>query len=178
MNNFPIPKREDVTPANQKIYDQLAHMIGNVPNLFAVLAHSEYALSNYLNFQKAKSSLSAKEREVINLVVSQYNQCTYCLAAHTAIAKLNGYTDAQVIEIRKAAISFDFRLDALARLVKSIMANKGCAEQAYITAFYKVGFDHGSLVDVVLAIGDKIISNYLHALTEVPVDWPAAPVLT
>jgi len=26
-------------------------------------------------------------------------------------------------------------------------------------------------------IGDKIITNYLHALTDIPVDWPLAPAL-
>jgi hypothetical protein len=30
---------------------------------------------------------------------------------------------------------------------------------------------------VVMAVGDKIISNYLHATTQVPVDFPAAPAL-
>jgi uncharacterized peroxidase-related enzyme len=177
MKNFPIPQREDVSPANQIIFDNLKKMVGHVPNLFAIFAHSEHALGNYLTFQNGKSSIKAKEREVINLVVSQYNHCIYCLAAHTTIAKLNGFTDEQVLEIRQAEISFDAKLDALAKLVKSIVEHKGHAEQKLLDNFYNAGYTHGTLVEAVSVIGDKMISNYLHALTEVPVDWPAAPEL-
>lgn len=177
MKNFPIPQREDVSPPNQALFDNLRKMLGHVPNLFAIFAHSGHALGNYLTFQNGKSSIRAKEREVVNLVVSQYNHCIYCLAAHTAIAKLNGFADEQVLEIRRAEISFDPKLDALAKLVKSIVENKGHAAQKLLDNFYSAGYTNETLIDVVLVIGDKIISNYLHALTEVPVDWPAAPEL-
>jgi hypothetical protein len=30
---------------------------------------------------------------------------------------------------------------------------------------------------VIVTIGDKIVTNYLHSTTKVPVDFPAAPVL-
>lgn len=177
MKNFPIPTREEVTPANQVIFDNLKKMAGRVPNLFAVFAHSDHALGTYMNFQNARTSVKAKEREVINLVVSQYNRCEYCLAAHTALAKMNGFSDEQVLEIRKAEISFDPKLGALAKLVKSIVENKGHAPEGIIDDFYKAGYTHGTLMETILVIGDKIISNYVYALTNVPVDWPAAPAL-
>lgn len=177
MKNFPIPQRQDVSPTNQVIFDNLEHMIGHVPNLFAIFAHSDYALSNYITFQNGKSSIKAKEREVINLVVSQYNHCLYCLAAHTAIAKLNGFTDEQVLKIRQAEIAFDPKLDALAKLVKSIVENKGHAAQKFLDGFYSAGYTHATLIETVSMIGDKTITNYLHALTGIPVDWPAAPEL-
>ncbi|GAA4305793.1 carboxymuconolactone decarboxylase family protein [Compostibacter hankyongensis] len=177
MKNFPVPQRDQVSPSNQAIFDNLNKMVGFVPNLFAVYAHSENALGNYLAFQNGKTSLKAKEREVINLVVSQYNHCVYCLAAHTAIAKMNGFSEEQILEIRRAAITFDPRLAALAGLVKGIVENQGHASQELLDSFYSVGYTHGSLVDVVMVIGDKMISNYLHALTDIPVDWPAAPAL-
>lgn len=177
MKSFPVPQREDVSSDNQVIFDNLKKMIGYVPNLFATFAHSEHALGNYLTFQNGKSSIKVKEREVVNLVVSQYNHCVYCLAAHTAIAKLNGFTDEQVLKIRQADIPFDRKLDALAKLVKSIVENKGHAKQSTLDYFYEAGYTYGTLVETVSLIGDKIISNYLYALTEVPIDWPAAPEL-
>jgi len=177
MENFPIPVKQDISSENQAIFTNLEGMVGFVPNLYAVFAHSEHALSNYLSLQNGKSSLRAKEREVINLVVSQLNECLYCLSAHTAFAKMNGFNEEQILEIRKANISFDTKLDALAKLVKGVVLNKGHIAAELLENFYAVGYDKGSLVDVNMVIGDKIITNYLHALTEVPVDWPIAVAL-
>jgi AhpD family alkylhydroperoxidase len=177
MKNFTIPTAATVSPANQAIFAQLEKSLGKVPNLYATLAHSDHALGNDLALQNGKSSLNAKEREVINLLVSQVNECEYCLAAHTVIGGMVGFTPEQIIEIRKGGASFDSKLDALAGLVKSAARNRGHAAQETIDRFFAAGYTEGNLVDVVVAIGDKIITNYLHALTKVPVDFPAAPSL-
>ncbi|OWY31977.1 carboxymuconolactone decarboxylase family protein [Herbaspirillum aquaticum] len=177
MNTFTIPTAATVSPANQAIFDNLRKGLGMVPNLYATFAHSEHALGNYLTLQNGKSSLTAKEREVINLVVSQVNECAYCLAAHTVLGGMVGFTPEQIIAIRKGGAAFDARLDALARLVKSAAEHRGHAAPALVDAFFAAGYSEGNLVDVVMVIGDKIITNYLHALTQVPVDFPAAPAL-
>ena len=174
---FNVPARSEVSPANQAIFDNLQNMLTFVPNLYAGFAHSETALGNYLALQGAKSSLTAKEREVINLVVSQFNDCLYCLSAHTVVGKMNGFTDEQIIAIRKGGAPFDARLDALAKLTASLAANRGHADAALFDAFYAAGYTKGSLVDVIVVIGDKTISNYLHAATDIPVDFPIAPAL-
>ncbi len=177
MKTFTIPTVATVSPANQAIFEQLKKGLGMVPNLYATLAHSENALGNYLTLQNGKSSLNAKEREVINLVVSQVNECAYCLAAHTAIGGMVGFTPEQIIEIRKGSATFDLKLNALAKLVKSAAQNRGHASQSSMDDFFAAGYSEGNLVDTVVVIGDKIITNYLHAMTKVPVDFPAAPAL-
>jgi uncharacterized peroxidase-related enzyme len=177
MKTFTVPTLATVTPANQAIFAQLEKGLGMVPNLYATLAWSEHALGTYLALQNAKSSLKAKEREVINLVVSQVNDCAYCLAAHTALGGMVGFTPEQIVEIRKGGASFDARLDALARLVKSAAERRGHAAPELVDAFFAAGYTEENLVDAVVVIGDKIITNYLHALTRVPVDFPAAPAL-
>ena len=177
MKTIQVPAYEQVSPANQAIFDQLKKGLSFVPNLYATFAHSETALGNYIALQNAKSSLSLKAREVINLVVSQVNSCEYCLAAHTALGKMVGFTDEQIIEIRKGVTSFDGRLDTLAKLVKNIAVERGHANPALVQAFFDAGWTEENLVDVIVVIGDKIISNYLHGTTRVPVDFPAAPAL-
>ncbi|MES2352376.1 MAG: carboxymuconolactone decarboxylase family protein, partial [Pseudomonadota bacterium] len=77
----------------------------------------------------------------------------------------------------KGGAPFDAKLDALARLVKSSAEGRGHAAPALLAAFFAAGYTDGQLVDTVMVIGDKIITNYLHALTQVPVDFPAAPAL-
>ena len=128
-----------------------------------------------MTLQSRKTSLKGKEKEIVNLVVSQYNQCIYCLSAHTQLAKMQGFTDEQIIEIRKANITFDAKYNALAQLVKSTVENKGHATPEILDSFFAAGYTEGNLVDVVVLIGDKIMTNYLHALTNIPVDWPLAP---
>ena len=88
-----------------------------------------------------------------------------------------GFSDAQIIGIRKGTASFDPKLDALARMTKSMAENKGHADPQLIEKFYAAGYNEGSLVDVVVAVGDKIISNYIFALTQIPIDFPPAPEL-
>lgn len=177
MTTINVPTREDVSPANQAIFDKLKSGLGMVPNLYATLAHSEHALGNYLAFQNAKSSVTGKAREVVNLVVSQVNACEYCLAAHTVIGKMTGLTDAQVLEVRSGSASFDAKLDALARLTRNIVVNRGHADPALVDAFFAAGWETANLVDVIVIIGDKTVTNYLHGTTRVPVDFPAAPAL-
>ncbi|UCI10401.1 carboxymuconolactone decarboxylase family protein [Mesorhizobium sp. B1-1-8] len=177
MTKINVPTRNEVSPVNQAIFDKLKASLGTVPNLYATFAHSEHALGNYLALQNAKSSIAAKAREVINLVVSQVNECEYCLAAHTAVGKMVGFSDAQILEIRRGQASFDAKLDALARMVKAVVIQRGHADQGLVDAFFAAGWTKENLVDAIVIVGDKTVSNYLHAVTRVPVDFPAAPKL-
>lgn len=175
MTSFPVPKRSDVSPANQVLFDGLEKGLGMVPNLYATLAHSEHALASYLAFQNAKSSIKGKAREVVNLVVSQVNRCAYCLAAHTALGKRVGFSEEEIVEIRRGAASFDPKLDVLAKLVKNIVVERGHADPERVQAFLDAGWTRENLVDAIVLIGDKTVTNYLHGTTQVPVDFPAAP---
>jgi uncharacterized peroxidase-related enzyme len=177
MTTINVPTREEVSPTNQAIFDNLKKGLGMVPNLYATFAHSETALATYMAFQNAKSSVSGKAREVVNLVVSQVNECQYCLAAHTMLGKMSGFTDAQVLEIRHGHASFDTKFDALARLTKGVTQSRGHIDQALVEAFFAAGWTKENLVDVIVLIGDKTVSNYLHSTTKIPVDFPAAPKL-
>ena len=177
MTTINVPTRAEVNPGNQAIFDQLKSGLGMVPNLYATFAHSDTALTTYMALQNAKSSISGKAREVVNLVVSQVNECQYCLAAHTMLGKMNGFTDEQVLEIRHGQASFDTKFDALARLTKGIVQSRGHVDQALVEAFFAAGWTKENLVDAIVVIGDKTVSNYLHSTTRIPVDFPAAPAL-
>lgn len=156
MATITVPTRDDVSPANQALFDALTKQLGFVPNLYATFALSEHALGSYLALQSAKSSINAKAREVVNLAVSQVNECAYCLAAHTALGKMNGFTDAQILEIRSGAATFDAKFDALARLTRAIALNRGHIDQALIDAFFAAGWTKANLIDVIVTIGDKV----------------------
>ncbi|WP_116769037.1 carboxymuconolactone decarboxylase family protein [Maribacter litoralis] len=177
MSTFNVPTREEVSENNQAIFDNLKKALGFVPNLYATYANSDTALENYLNFANAKTSLSAKEKEVVNLAVSQVNNCIYCLSAHTAIGKMNGFTDEQILELRAGKASFDSKLDALAQLAKNITENRGGTDEKILENYFAAGYTKANLVDTISLVGDKTISNYIHSTTQVPVDFPLAPSL-
>lgn len=174
---FAVPTREQVSANNQAIFDHMKSAFGVVPNLYATFALNETALGDYLALQNRKSTLSAKEREIINLVVSQVNDCKYCVPAHTMLAKMNGFTEEQILEIRRAQISFNDKYAALAKFVKETTVNRGRPSENSYDNFFEAGYSKANLVDVMMVIGDKIISNYLHNITQIPVDWPAVPNL-
>lgn len=173
-----VPTRDQVSPANQAMFDALKGQFGFVPNLYATLAHSENALGSYLALQSAKSSITGKAREVVNLVVSQVNSCAYCLAAHTAVGGMVGFTPEQIIEIRGGRVSFDAKLDVLAKMTRDITVNRGHGDEKLVDAFLGAGWTVENLVDVIVTIGDKTVTNLLHGTTQIPVDFPAAPDLT
>ncbi len=177
MSHINVPTREEVSADNQAIFDNLKGKLTFVPNLYATMAHSENALSTFLAFSGAKTSFSAKQKEVIDLAISQVNGCTYCQAAHTAIAQMNGFDEAQTIELRKGQASWDSKTDALAKIAKELAETRGRVSDTTRENFFNAGFTKENLVDLVVAAGAIGITNTLHNLTEVPVDFPAAPAL-
>lgn len=176
MTHFTVPTRDQVSPATQTAFDSLQKMAGFVPNLFATFGYSENALPRYLAFQGAKTSLSNKEKEAVNLVVSEVNGCRYCQSAHTAIGKMNGFSDDEILHLREGN-STNPKLNALVELAKDITATQGRPSAQTVEAFFAAGYDKGNLVDVVLQISDKIAANYLHNITKVAIDWPLAAEL-
>ncbi len=177
MTNFNIPSKEQVSEKNQKIFDNLNSALGFVPNLYAYYAKNDTALGDYLSLQNRKSTLKAKERELINLVVSEYNGCRYCQSAHTVLGKMNGFTEDQILEMRKGRASFDDKLDALATFTRSAVENKGVISQEIKEQFFAAGYSESNLIDVVMVIGDKTISNLINNITNIEIDFPLAPEL-
>jgi uncharacterized peroxidase-related enzyme len=173
MSKFSVPTKEDVSRDNQAIFDNLTKALGFVPNLYATIAYSDTALCKYLAFQNAKTSLNNKEKEAVNLIVSQVNGCKYCQSAHTVLGKMNGFSDEEVVNIRKGGSS-DPKLKTLVMLTKEITANKGIVSDDCLNAFYNAGYTNANLVDVIMQISDKTAMNYLHNLTKVPIDFPIA----
>ena len=176
MKTFTVPTRDEVAPGNQAIFDNLSKALGFVPNLYATIAYSENGLGRYLAYQNAKTTLSNKEKEAVNLVVSEVNNCLYCKSAHTVIGKMNGFTDEQLIDIRREKAD-NPKLNALVKLAASITRHRGNADEALVDDFYTQGYTNENLVDLILQVSDKTAMNYLHNLTKVPVDFPLARAL-
>jgi uncharacterized peroxidase-related enzyme len=174
MSNFKVPTSEEVSENNQAIFDTLKKGVGFVPNIYAAMAHSKNALGSYLQFSGAATSFSKKEKDVIDLAVSQVNECRYCQSAHTAIGKMNGFTDDQIIELRKGGANWDNKINVLAQTAQHISATKGKIGTVATDAFHAAGYTKENLVDLIMAIGIITITNIFHNVTDVPIDFPIA----
>lgn len=177
MKRFLVPTREQVTVSNKILFDRIKRNIGCVPNLYAFLAKNKTALADYLNLQNRKSTLSAREREAVSLVVSQLNGCRYCQSAHTILGKMNDFSDDQTLEMRRGTARFDPKFNALVLFTKAIAENKGDVPELIKNEFFRAGYSEANLIDVVMLVGDKTISNYLYNLVRFKNDLPLAPVL-
>lgn len=174
MSNFNVPTIDEVSRNNQAIFENLKKGVGFVPNIYAAMGHSKNALGSYLQFSGAATSLSKKEKEIVDLAVSQLNECRYCQSAHTTSGKMNGFTDEQIIELRKGGASWDSKVDVLAKTAVSIAAKKGKIGTVALEEFYAAGYTKENVVDLVMAIGIITITNLFHNVTDVAIDFPVA----
>jgi len=176
--HFHAPAREELTQDGQLIYDSIKAAFGKVPNLFAFIGYSANGLSSYLTFQQAqaKGTFKAKEREAIYLVVSEVNGCRYCQSAHTAIGKMNGFSEEETLQLRQGYHP-NARLNAIVALAKEVTEQQGRVSEATLDQFFAQGFDNAALVDLVMLVADKIAANYLHNLSQIEIDWPLAKSL-
>lgn len=176
MKNFNVPTREEVSANNQAIFDDLNKGLGFVPNLYAAMAHSENGLGRYLAFQGAKTSLNNKEKEAVNLVVSQVNECRYCQSAHSVLGKMNGFEEDEILLLRNGNSSNE-KINSLVVLTKALTEQKGKVNDTLVQNFFDQGYTKEHLIDLIIQIGDKIVMNYLHNLTQIEIDFPIAPEL-
>ena len=173
LTNIQVPTREQVTPDSQEIVDQLNSQLGFVPNLYATIGYSSNALSSFLAFSgnAGKGTFSNKEIEAIKLAVSQVNGCVYCKSAHTAMAKMNGFTDDEAEQLRYATIA-DEKLNVLTNLAKEVAEKAGKVSSEAKERFFALGYNENALIDFVHVVIAVTFTNYVHGLSGVPVDFP------
>lgn len=174
---YKVPVRSEVSENNKTLFDKLQKRLGFVPNFYAFISKSETALADYLAFQNRESTLTKSEREVVKLVVSQVNKCHYCQSAYTALSELNGFTEEQTIEFRKASASWDDKLDALVKFASAVAHNRGNVSDNVKEKFFAAGYTEANLVDAVIVIGDTTISNYINNLIDFEIDFPLADAI-
>lgn len=177
MSAIEMPRIEAVSETNRNYIAYFDKRLGHIPNLYLSMMHSQYAFSTFYHFHGRKTSLTLKEREAVSLVVAQCNGSRYCLSAHTMIAKLNGFSDEEIIQLRNGKADFNKKLNALVQLVKALAKNSGQNVINQLSTFFDVGYTTGQLMDTLQSIGENYISNLTAKTLQVPIDFPLAPEL-
>ena len=175
MSQFPIHTIETAPEALKAVQN----VNGFIPNLIGVLANAPTALETYRTVGgiNGRNSLTAVEREVVQITAAVVNGCGFCVAGHTKIAlKLLKLEEALVNQIRSTArIQQDAKLDALARFTLTVILQKAKLTQAQQQAFYDAGYTKENALDVVLGVSLATLCNYANNLADTPINLELQP---
>jgi AhpD family alkylhydroperoxidase len=89
----------------EKTLKEIEKTIGIVPGFMKGLPPEAlvHEWPNFLKYQLGESEIPGKYREFMGLAVSANIKCPYCQLFHTAVAKMNGATDAELAEVAMLA---------------------------------------------------------------------------
>ena len=179
MSQFPIHTIETAPEAAKEALKAVQNVNGFIPNLIGVLANAPTALETYrmVGGINGRNSLTAVEREVVQITAAVVNGCGFCVAGHTKIAlKLLKLEEALVNQIRSTArIEQDAKLDALARFTLTVILQKAKLTQAQQQAFYDAGYTKENALDVVLGVSLATLCNYANNLADTPINPELQP---
>jgi uncharacterized peroxidase-related enzyme len=167
-----------VDEPTKEVFAAIKKNVGMVPNLYAAIGNSPELLKGFLAFSATLKDgvFSAKENEAIALAVSQENSCEYCLAAHSTLGKIAGFTEIEVIDIRKGSVS-DIKLNALVALAKELTAHRGKASEQSVHNFLEQGYTHQALTELIGMVVLRSFTNYIFSNGDFEIDFPKAAIL-
>src|SRR5512138_3039054 len=158
MTRFVAHTVESAPAESRPMLEGIRRSFGFVPNLFGVFAESPAALRGALAIYEAfsTSSLTAAQQQLVMLAVSEANDCEYCVAAHSTLAKRVAKVDAALVDaVRRRAPLADTRLDTLVSFTRKVVEQRGMVSNAEVTAFLDAGYTRAQVIEVLLGVGMK-----------------------
>ena len=172
MSQFNVHSKETAPPESAELLATAEKAFGFVPNLLGVMAESPATINAYLTIGKIfdESSFSATERQVVILAASRFNECDYCVAAHSVIANMQKVPAGVVEAIRNDQAIDDKKLEALRTFTTAVVEKRGWVSDDDIVAFQAAGFSKAQILEVIVGLSFKTLSNYVNHIAETPLD--------
>lgn len=172
MTDFPYHDRSTAPAAAKPLLEQAEKAYGMLPNLLAKMAEAPALLEGYwtLTAVFGNSSLSAAEQQVVLITTSRSNECTYCVGVHSALADMQKVPTEVTDAIREDRPIPDARLEALRTVTRRMVEQRGWLEDAEVAEFLAAGFNREQLLEVVLGVGLKTLSNYTNHIAGTELD--------
>jgi uncharacterized peroxidase-related enzyme len=168
------PLTAETAPEKSRPYlEQVQKSFQFIPNLFGLFANSPALIEGYLALDKSfeKTSLSPIERQVVLLAVSVENACAYCTAAHSTALKTFLKAPPDVVSaVRSRMTISNPKLDALATLAREIVVGRGHVSPEVIEQFLAAGYRKEQVLEIMIGVALKTISNYTHNISPVDLD--------
>ena len=172
MARLPMINPEHATEKARDLLQAVQAKLGLVPNMTRVMANSPAVLSAYIGSSTALdgANLSAKIRERIALGTAEANRCEYCLSVHSAIGKLVGLSDAEILDSRRAQAA-DGKGFAAVQFSRLLVEKQGAVSEADVQAARSGGLTDGEIAEVVALTALNIFTNYFNTAFQVDVDF-------
>lgn len=171
---LPAKTLENADPRAKAVLEQTREKMGMIPNMYANMANSPPMLQTYAqgySLFREESGFTPAEQEVVFLTISRENECHYCMAAHSFVAdKLSKVTPEVTDAIRDDGEIKDFGLAALRTFIRTMVVSWGRPRQDDVTSFLQAGYSEAHILDIILEISVKTISNYSNHIFNTPVD--------
>lgn len=174
MNHFELHTIDTAPQDAKPLLEQANKEYGMLPGLYQVMASSPELLKSYFGLHEffEKTDLSIAERNTVWLAISVENECHYCVPAHTAIAKHQKVNDETITALRESKPLADAKLEALRKLTLTLVRNNGKATTEELNAFFSAGFKPRHVLDILIGIAQKTLSNYTNHLADTEIDAP------
>lgn len=166
-------ENHEVDAETATILTAVGNKLGMVPNLFATLAHSPAALNSYLGYSDnlGKGQLSIKQREIVALAVSQYNQCQYCLSAHTLMGKAAGLSENDIVKARNGSAN-DALDSVIVAFAREMTEARGVIRDDTFNVYIRQGLTRSMMVEIVANVALNLLTNYINHLADTEIDFP------
>ncbi|WP_449285650.1 carboxymuconolactone decarboxylase family protein [Marinobacter sp. PE14] len=174
MTNFPLHDKDSAPEKSKPLLDNSLQAFGMIPGLHAVMAEAPGILEGYQQLHQLvlDSSFDNDEKTVVWQTINVENACHYCVPAHTGIAKMMEVSDDITNALRDETPLPSDKLEALRTFTLAVMRKHGNVSKEDVDAFYEAGYQHRQVLEVILVLSQKVMSNYVNHIAETPVDEP------
>lgn len=174
MSTLKVHTIESAPEGSKSQLKESVKSFGMLPGLHGVLAGSPEALKAYKTLHELfkKSSFNAEELTVVWQTINVEHECHYCVPAHTAIAHMMEVDSALIEALRNGKALQNEKLQVLQDTTLSIVRNRGRISDAKLAAFYAAGYGERQVLDIILGVAQKTMSNYTNHIANTPVDEP------
>lgn len=169
---------EDTAPeASKPCLERAKKETGRLPNIYRFMAESPQLLDGYQLLRQLffETSLTPVEQELVQLVASFEHGCKYCMAVHSARGTMVKMDKDVLAAVRAGQTLPDAKLEALRHFAQKMVIDRGWVEDGEIETFLAAGYTRQNVMEIVLAIGMKVLTNYANHLFEAPLDDPLKP---
>lgn len=169
---FKVHDMQTVPEKSKELLMEVERKTGFIPNLYGILAESPVLLNAYKELGKlfSQSSFTSIEREVIEITINKSNGCTYCIAAHSYFDKHSNFPDDILQSLINGESLEDSKLESLRQFTKLVVEKRGWLLDEEIGKFLTSGYTTKHILELILGISHKIISNYVNHIANTPID--------
>lgn len=174
MNTFNIHNVETAPEKSKAILAASLKTNGMIANLHGVMAEAPELLMAYQELGKLfiNTSFDKDELTVVWQTINVEHNCTYCVPAHTAIANSMKVDPSLTEALRDQKAMPTPKLQALQDMTLNVVRKRGNVSDEDISAFFAAGYAQRQLLEIILGVSQKVISNYVNHIAETPVDKP------